>query len=76
MAVDLEPPPHREPRNLSPAPDHPFAENASPFWTIAIAALAAALLIWTIVPSTRTPISVDASAVPMPPVAAPSSVVR
>ena len=76
MAVDLESPPYRRPRNLSPAPNHSFVENASPFWTIVIAALAAALLVWIIVPSTRTPISVDASAVPMPPVAAPSSVAR
>ena len=74
MAIDLESrTPHREPRNLYPAP---FVENVSPFWTVVIAALAAALLVWIIVPSTGSPISVDASAVPMPPMAAPSSVAR
>jgi hypothetical protein len=75
MAIDLESrTPHREPRNLYPEPDHPFADNASPFWTIVAAALAAALLVWVIAPSSsQPPISVDTSAVPM---AAPSSVAR
>jgi hypothetical protein len=48
-------------------PDHSFVEKAAPFWMVVIAALAAALLVWILVPSTRTPISVDTSAVPMPP---------
>ncbi len=76
MAIDLESrTPHREPRNLHPEPD-PFADIAS-FLTIAAAALAAALLVWIIAPSSRQlPISVDSSAVPMPAMAGPSSIAR
>jgi hypothetical protein len=69
MATDFRPP-HREPRN------DPFADIVS-FLTIAAAALAAALLVWVIEPSgSQLPISVDTSAGPMPPMAAPSSVAR